>query len=41
MNAVYSAPQKINFGDSVNRCSISPTVLKNFLDKNGKIKYVA
>ena len=41
MKAFFSAPQKINLGDSVNRCSISSTVLKNFLNKNGKIKYVA
>ena len=41
MKPFFSAPQKINSDDSVNRCSISPTVLKNFLNKNGKIKYVA
>ena len=41
MKAFFSAPQKINLGDSSNRYSISPTVLKNFLNKNGKIKYVA
>ena len=41
MNAFFRAPRRINLGDSVNRCSISPTVLKNFLNKDGKMKYVA
>ena len=40
MKASFSAPRKINSGYSVNRCCISPTVLKNFLDKNGKIKHL-
>ena len=41
MKAFFSAPQKIDLGYSVNRCSISPTVLKNVLNKNGKIKHLA
>ena len=31
----------LKLGNSVNRYSISPTVLKNSLNKNDKIKYVA
>ena len=41
MKAFFSVSQKINLGYSVNGCIISPTVLKNFLNKNGKIKHVA
>ena len=41
MKAFFSAPRKINLADSVNRYSNSPTVLKNFRDKDGKIKYAA
>ena len=41
MKAFFSAPRKSNLGYSVNRCSISQTALKNFVNKNGKIKHVA
>ena len=41
MKVFFSAPPKINLGYRVNKCSISVTVLKNFLNKNGKIKHVA
>ena len=41
MKAFFSAPRKIDLGYSVNKCSISPTALKNSLNKNGKIKHVA
>ena len=36
MKAFFSAPQKIDLGYSINRCSISPTVLEDVLNKNGK-----
>ena len=40
MKAFFSAPRKFNLGYSVSRCSIYRTVLKNFLNKNGKTKHV-
>ena len=40
MRAFFSAPRKINLGCSVNRCSSSPTVLKNVLNKNSEIKHI-
>ena len=41
MKAFFSEPQKISLGYSVNSCSISPTVLKNVINKNGKTQHVA
>ena len=41
MRVFFSAPRKISVGCTVNRCSGSPTVLKNVLDKKRKIKNVA
>ena len=41
MKGFFSAPQKINLGYSINRSSTSPIVLKNFPNKNGKLKDVA
>ena len=41
MRAFFSASRKINLGCTVNRCSGSPTVFKNVLNKKRKIKHVA
>ena len=41
MEGFFSALQKINLGYSINRSSISPTVLKSFPNKNRKSKDVA
>ena len=41
MKPVFSASRKINLGCTVNRCSGSPTVLKNVLNQNRKLKHVA
>ena len=41
MGTFFSAPGKINSGCTVNRCSSSPTVLKNILNNKHKIKHVA
>ena len=41
MTVFFSAPQKVNLGCSVNRCSSSPTLLTGSFDKNDEIKYVA
>ena len=40
MKAFLSPPRKVNLGYIVNRCGIFPTVLKNVLNRNGKIKPV-
>ena len=39
MWANFSAPRKTDFGCTVNRCSGSPTVLKNAFNKKRKIKH--
>ena len=41
MKVFFSAPRKINLGYSINRSSISPTVLRSFPNKNRKSKDVA
>ena len=41
MRALFSEPKNINFGCTVNKCSSSPAVLKNVLNKKHKIKHVA
>ena len=41
MRAFFSTPGETILGCTVNRCSGSPTVLKNVLNKNRKIKHVA
>ena len=40
MRAFFGEPRKINLGCTGNRCSSSPTVLKNVLNKKRKIKHV-
>ena len=40
MRAFFSAPQKINLGCTAITSSSSATLLKNVVNKNGKLKHV-